>query len=109
MHNPTIELVQFRLQSGVDEEAFLAAVNDMQAVITRLPGFLSRELLRGDDGLWVDLVHWQSKVDALAAAEAFGTMPELAAFASMIDETHMTMLHFARAHHCLPYSTVQTD
>ena len=56
MSSPTIELVQFRLKAGVDARTFLATVADTQAAITRLPGFLSRELLRGDDGLWVDLV-----------------------------------------------------
>ena len=99
MDSPTIELVQFRLKAGVDEQMFLAAVADTQAAIMRLPGFLSRELLRGDDGLWVDLVHWRSKAEALAAAEAFGTMPEVAAFASMIDESEMTMLHLDQAFH----------
>lgn len=99
MDSPTIELVQFRLRAGVDERTFLAAVADTQAAITRLPGFLSRELLRGDDGLWVDLVHWRSKAEALAAAEAFGAMPEVAAFASMIDEKEMTMLHLGQAFH----------
>ena len=97
MSSPTIELVQFRLKSGVDEEAFLAAVADTQKAITRLPGFLSRELLRSDDGLWVDLVHWRSEADALAAAEAFGTMPEVATFAGMIDATQMTMMHLEQA------------
>jgi len=74
-----------------------ARVEADELAIGRLPGFLSRELLRGDDGLWVDLVHWRSKAEALAAAEAFGTMPEVAAFASMIDETQMTMLHLGHA------------
>lgn len=97
MDSPTIELVQFRLKAGVDEQTFLAAVGDTQAAITRLPGFLSRELLKGDDGLWVDLVHWRSKAEALAAAEAFGMMPEVAAFASLIDEQEMTMLHLGQA------------
>lgn len=96
MNSPTIELVQFRLRDGVDEGTFLAAVADTQVAISRLPGFLSRELLKGDDGLWVDLVHWCSAAEAHAAAEAFSTMPEVSAFASMIDETAMTMLHLGQ-------------
>jgi heme-degrading monooxygenase HmoA len=89
----TIELVQFRLKAGVAEAAFLAAVADTQAAIERFPGYLSRELLKHDDGLWVDLVHWRSKAEALAAAEAFATLPEVASFGAMIDETRLTMLH----------------
>jgi hypothetical protein len=89
----TIELVQFRLKVGVEQAAFLAAVAATQAAIERLPGYLSRELLKQDDGLWVDLVHWRSKAAALAAAEAFGTLPEVASFGAMINESQLAMLH----------------
>lgn len=98
MSSPTVELVQFRLKPGVDEGAFLMAVADTQAAITRLPGYLKRELLKNADGLWVDLVYWRSNTEALAAAEAFGAMPEVALFASMIDATQLTMLHLTQAH-----------
>lgn len=93
MNNETVELVQFRLKAGVAAEAFLAAAADSQAALARLPGFLARELLHGEDGLWIDVVHWRSKAEALAAAAAFGAMPEAATFGAMIDETALTMLH----------------
>lgn len=44
-----------------------------------------------------DVFHWRSKAEALAAAEAFATMPEVAPFGAMIDETAMTMLHLEQA------------
>ncbi len=97
MSNLTVELVQFRLKPGVDEPAFLDAIAGTQAAIEQLPGFLRRELLKGDDGVWVDLVHWRSKAEALAAAEAFATMPEVAPFVAMLDEAQMTMLHLDQA------------
>jgi antibiotic biosynthesis monooxygenase (ABM) superfamily enzyme len=97
MSTQTVEIVQFRLKPGTDEGAFLAAAADTQAAIARLPGFLTRELLRGGDGLWVDVVHWRSEAEALAAAEAFPSMPEVVSFVAMIDETAMTMLHLAQA------------
>lgn len=93
----TVEIVQFRLRPGVDEHTFLAAAADTQAAIARLPGFLTRELLKGDDGLWIDVVHWRSKAEALAAAEAFASMPEVAPFGAMLDETTMAMLHLEQA------------
>lgn len=96
MSDTTVEMVQFRLKPGVDAAAFLAAATDTQAALTRLPGFLMRELLQSEDGLWVDVVHWRSKAEALAAAAAFATIPEAAAFGAMIDETAMTMLHLNR-------------
>ncbi len=97
MSTQTVEIVQFRLKPGVDEDAFLAAAADTQAAIARLPGLLARELLRGEDGLWVDVVHWRSEAEALAAAAAFATMPEVTSFVAMIDETTMTMQHLAQA------------
>jgi hypothetical protein len=94
--NPTIELVEFRLKEGVSTAAFLAAVEASQVAVRRFPGFISRELLGSDEGLWIDLVHWRSHADALAAAEAFGSMPEVAAFADMIDPQHVRMLHLVQ-------------
>ncbi|GAB4120605.1 MAG: hypothetical protein Fur005_23830 [Roseiflexaceae bacterium] len=96
MPNPTIELVEFRLKEGVPSASFLAAVEASQAAVQRLPGFISRELSCSDEGLWIDLVHWRSHADAVAAAEAFGSLPEVAAFAAMIDMQQMRMLHLAQ-------------
>ena len=96
MEGSTIELVQFRLKPGMDVAAFLTAAEETQAVIAQLPGYLRRELLQNDTGLWIDLVHWRSKADALAAAEMFSTVPAFALFAMMIDEAQMTMLHLSQ-------------
>ncbi len=70
MHNPMMELVRFRLKEGVTEAAFLAAAAKAQATIAQFPGYMRRTLMQNADGLWVDLVHWRSEVEALAAAEA---------------------------------------
>lgn len=42
------------------------------------------------------MVHWRSHADALAAAEAFGSLPEVAAFVAMIDPQQMRMLYLAQ-------------
>lgn len=61
-----VEWAPFWLAPGVDEAALLAASRALQEDFLRQqPGFLRRELLRGPDGQWVDLVHWR---DAAAAA-----------------------------------------
>ena len=92
MEGPTIELVQFRLKPGMNVAAFLAAAEETQAVITQLPGYLRRELLQDDTGLWIDLVHWRISF-AAPVDETFSTVPAFAPFAMMIDEAQMTMLH----------------
>lgn len=97
MSSPTIELVQFRLRPGVEPDTFLAAAADTQAALARLPGFLGRELLHDGEGLWVDVVRWRSRAEALSAAAKFVTMPEVEAFALMMEQDGMAMLHLERA------------
>jgi hypothetical protein len=52
-----------------------------------------RELLRGDQGLWVDVVHWRSLSEALAAAEQFPTLPSAQVFGSLMDGESIRMMH----------------
>lgn len=63
-----IEWAPFRLRATADEQTLLRASEVLQRdFLARQPGFLRRELLRGDDRQWIDLVYWES-ADALAAA-----------------------------------------
>ena len=66
----TVELVTFKLNEGADEAAFLQAADAVMADIRQLPGYVRRELLKGDDGQWIDVVHWRSRADALAAGRS---------------------------------------
>ena len=93
----TVELVTFKLIEGADEAAFLAAADAVMADIRRRSGYVNRELLKGDDGQWIDVVHWRSREDALAAAELFNSLPTAQAFGSFPDFTSLTMLHLAQA------------
>ena len=93
----TVELVTFKLNEGADEAAFLQAADAVMADIRQLPGYMRRELLKGDDGQWIDVVHWRSRADALAAAELFNTLPSAQAFGSFLDFTSLTMLHPVQA------------
>jgi hypothetical protein len=63
----TLEIVSFRLKPGT-EAGFLAGNDLISAWLAGQPGFLSRCLARRDDGGWIDLVRWQSREQALAAA-----------------------------------------
>lgn len=63
-----IEWAPFRLAEGASEAALLRASEALQeGFLARQPGFLRRELLRGADGRWVDLVYWRSEESAAAA------------------------------------------
>lgn len=63
----TLKIVGFQLKPGT-EQGFVAANNLVNDRLARQPGFLNRCLARHDDDHWVDVVRWQSREQALAAA-----------------------------------------
>jgi hypothetical protein len=66
-----VEWAPFRLVSGATEQALLAASESLQRdFLGRQRGFVRRELLRGADGQWVDLVHWEDEAAAHAVLAA---------------------------------------
>ena len=64
----TLEIVTFRLKPGT-EAGFVANNGVMTDWLARQPGFLARHLCKRDDGVWVDVVRWQSLEQAKAAAD----------------------------------------
>ena len=89
----TVELVLLRLQPGADEDAFIRAARATTSDLRALDGYASRELLRAEDGQWVDIVHWSTRDQALAAAEQFPTLPSAQAFGSLMDGGSIRMMH----------------
>ena len=69
-----VEWAPFRLAAGADEATLLAASETLQRdFLQHQPGFVRRELLRGADGEWADLVVWadeRSAAVAMSSAEA---------------------------------------
>ncbi len=50
------------LADGVDEDTLLQASENFQDnFVSKQKGFISRQLLKGQDGKWVDLVFWEGK------------------------------------------------
>ncbi len=93
----TVELVLLRLQPGADEDAFVRAAQATTSDLRALDGYASCELLRADDGQWVDIVHWSSRGQALAAAEQFPTLPSAQVFGSLMDGESIRMMHLELA------------
>ena len=80
----TLEIAEFETVAGTTEEAVLAAARQAGAFLARQPGFRGRQLARRPEGDWVDIVEWASPEAAEAAAQAFPTAPEAAAFMGVI-------------------------
>ncbi len=80
---PVLEMVLFRLQPGVSQETMLVLADEMQNWLNEQPGYLSRELFMGEDGQWLDTVHWASMSEALAASERIFAQPFAANFGNI--------------------------
>ncbi len=68
--NPTIEWAPFKIAHGVDEATLIKASNELQAeFISKQSGFIKRELLKGKDNQWVDIIYWRSREEAEQAGK----------------------------------------
>jgi hypothetical protein len=65
-----LETTTFRLADGVDEAAFLAADEALQADLSPRRGFVRRTTARGEAGEWLVLTMWWSAEVADAAPPA---------------------------------------
>ena len=66
-----VEWAPFRVKAGVDDATLLDASEALQRdFLASQPGFVKRELLRGADGQWVDLVYWRDEASANAIMSA---------------------------------------
>lgn len=90
-----VEISRFRLVAGTDEGDFLRAAEETQTgFLAEQPGFHSRELLRGDDGAWMDVVRFDSLEAAQAAFGRFPEAPSAHAFEAMLDTSDVSMSHW---------------
>ena len=94
MSQMAVEIARFRLAKDVSEDDFLRASNIMMKELVQLDGFLSREVLKGDDGIWMDLLHWESLETAKRAAEDVLKLPLCLEYFKLIDESSMEMNHY---------------
>lgn len=84
-----VEFVRFKLAQGAGEAAFLEENKKAQAFVARQPGFVSREIARGEDGGWLVLVRWNSAADADASFSKFVAAEEMKPFMDMLDGSSM--------------------
>ncbi len=96
----TIEWAPFTLVEGVDEATLIAASDVLQTeFLSQQPGFIKRELLKGHNNQWVDIVYWNSRAEAEQAARNAANSPVCYKyFALMVgadhDDPNAGVLHF---------------
>lgn len=93
MTNHIIEVVQFKLNSDIDESTFLEAAKSSSSFLKSCNGFVRRQLSKNNDGVWLDYVEWQTMDAAKKAAELFPSQKRLEEFISSIDMRSVVMKH----------------
>ncbi|OUS38817.1 hypothetical protein A9Q94_01210 [Rhodobacterales bacterium 56_14_T64] len=71
MKNAVAEIVTFALAEGITNESFVEISKGTEAFVRAQPGFVHRQLSRGEDGRWTDYVVWETMDNAKSAAAAF--------------------------------------
>ncbi len=90
-----VEIIQFKLVDGVNEEVFLQdATNVQKRFLEKQEGYAgTRQLLKDKDGEWVDIVYWESLEDAQKAQEAAMVSKTCMPMFEKIDPSSVKMLH----------------
>ena len=89
-----VEIAQFKLAASVSEEEFLKEAEAVQkGFLEKQNGYIDRELLKSEDGLWVDILHWNSMEEAQNASEMLLKDSAAQGFIRKIDPTTIKILH----------------
>jgi heme-degrading monooxygenase HmoA len=81
-----VEMARFRVDPARADEMQSRRVRAFEALQQQCPGLLSNQLIRLDERTWMDLVVWESRAAAEAAAREALTIPEAAAYFESLDE-----------------------
>ena len=67
----------------------------VKPVIAAMPGYINRHFAKGENGEWIDVVIWDSRENALAAAKNIWEIPEAKPFLSLINQETINLRHAA--------------
>ncbi|MBQ0725879.1 MULTISPECIES: antibiotic biosynthesis monooxygenase family protein [Thalassolituus] len=85
--NATIEWAPYTLKEGIHESDLIQAATDVETqFLKQQPGYLQRQLLKGKDNQWVDLVFWQSEQAAAQAGRSIMQSPFCLKYFAMMQE-----------------------
>jgi len=88
-----LELVTFKLATGISDEAFLAENEHLNNWVKSQPGFEYRALAKTNENSWTDTVFWQDMETASAAQQRFGEEPSLQGMMKVIDMESVKVDH----------------
>lgn len=88
-----VEVALYKLKSEVEEVQFLVLSAGATAVFEKLAGFVRRELMRSEDGRWVDLAYWQNRELAKQAEPTIYEDATIAKVMALLDSETMIFTH----------------
>src|SRR5262245_22966427 len=103
MADHILEWAPFRLRAGADEAALLHASERLQReFLTHQEGFLRRELIKGAERSYVDLVWWESFAVSQAAMKKAASSPACKSYFALMecsagDPSHDVLLYSVTA------------
>ena len=90
-----VEWAPFTVVAGTDEATLLAAADLVQTeFLSQQPGFIQRELLRGRDNQWVDIIYWNSREEAEQAERHAAHSPICSTYCALMALVDAGVLHF---------------
>jgi len=87
-----VELVFFRSKPEVTDAAVRASANKILELAQRMNSSFTLELLRSEDGEWVEIVHWSSQEEAHRVEQVVMQMPEAIEAMSVMEENSVRMV-----------------
>ena len=93
----TAKMIAYALKSGVTESEFLAASAGLAPELATLEGFIRRELLKGEDERWLDVVYWQTRENADRSEDTIQRLPACARCIAMMEFESLTVTHLTVA------------
>lgn len=87
-----VELVFFRSKPEVADADVLASANKILELATQMNSPFKLELLRTEDGEWVEIVRWPSQEEAQRVEQAVMNMPEAQEAMAVMEESSIRMV-----------------
>jgi len=99
MTKKVIELASGKLASGTNEAEFIKAAEAVQeSFLSKQPGYISRDFFKGEDGVWGDMVHWDSLAEAEQASKAAMESSVCGSYFSMFNQESISMQYMEVIH-----------
>lgn len=87
-----VELVFFRSKVDTTIEAVLDSARKIQDLAIAMSSSFKIELLRTDEGEWVEIVHWDSQEEAQRVEQAMMSNPEAQQAMAVMQENSIRMV-----------------